>query len=443
MAKDYFEDITPPEETKRVAPPVAPSTAPATSADEKSIRNITVNRSRSAPPPPRDIPPQKRENSRWILWTIAFVAIIILAALAAVALRKTTVTIIPHTQTVTFDETAQISAYPSSTSSTGMLMYSVQTQDFDDSEVLAATGRKLPDHQASGSVTVVNEYSKDPVKLIKNTRFQSPDGSIYKSPFDVLVPGMKNGTAGTMQVSVISEKPGSQYNIGPTSRFSLPGLVGNKDMYSKVYARSSVAMTGGSSASDPGVDPSALASAQTAMRTRLEEKARASVKAIDRPTIALPELVTILYQDQPSTSEANNSIRVHLKAHLSIPTFSENDFATAVLRWANTDPQGATLTYIPLNGFSVSPVNASSTTLGVSPIVFSLKGAAQVIWHVDTAAVGSALAGKDRDAFHTIVSGFSSIQEAKTQIEPFWARHFPNSPSAIYIIVTDSAKSSQ
>lgn len=263
MAKDYFEDITPPEEPKRhmSAPQAAPA-QPAAPVDEKSIRNITVNRARPTPPPPPRDMPTRRPGGKWLLWVVAAVAVIGLGLLAAVALRKTTVTIIPHTQTVTFDETSLIAAYPSAASSSGMLTYSVQNQDFEDSEVLPATGAKQVDHQASGSITVVNEFSPDPVKLIKNTRFQSPDGNIYKSPFDVVVPGMKNGVPGTVQVSVMSEKPGSQYNIGPTARFVLPGLENNKDMYSKVYARSTVAMTGGSSTNDPAVDPDALAAAQ-------------------------------------------------------------------------------------------------------------------------------------------------------------------------------------
>ena len=303
--------------------------------------------------------------------------------------------------------------------------------------------RNLPTirHQAQSSVT--NEYSKDPVKLVKNTRFQSPDGLIFKAPFDVVVPGMKNGTAGTVQVSVVAEKPGSQYNIGATSKFTLPGLIDNKDMYSRVSARSTAAMSGGSSANDPGVDPAALATAETAMRGRIEAKAREYVKSLPPANVAFPELLQISYQDLPGTPEANNMIRVHLKAHVSVPTFTENDLATAIVKWANTDPQGAGLTLVPQAGFSVSPIDASSSTFGLSPIAFSLKGATQVIWKVDSAAVANALAGKDKDAFQAIVNGFPSIQEAKARIEPFWSRTFPKNATTIQISVKSPANPSQ
>lgn len=179
------------------------------------------------------------------------------------------------------------------------------------------------------------------------------------------------------------------------------------------------------------------------MRSRLDEKVRAAVKGIQSPSIVLPELVTTVYQDLPSTAEANNSIRVHLKAHVSIPVFTESDFAGALVRWANTDPQGATLTYIPRNGFSVSAINASTTNLGVDAISFSLKGAAEVVWQIDEAAVANALADKDRDAFQGIINGFASVQEARARIEPFWSHKFPNNPKAIVVAVSYPAKSSQ
>jgi len=212
-------------------------------------------------------------------------------------------------------------------------------------------------------------------------------------------------------------------------------------MYNKVYARSSAAMSGGSSANDPAVDPSALASAQAQMRSRLEEKARAAVQNITRPSITFPELTQIQYQDLPSTPEGTASVRVHVKAHVAIPILTESDLATAIVRWAKTDPQGASLTLVPGAGFAVTLSNASSSQLlGVMPVTFSIAGSAMVVWQVDASTVASSLAGKDKDAFQTIVNGIPSIQEAKARIEPFWSRSFPSNPNSISVVIKEAGE---
>ncbi len=110
-----------------------------------------------------------------------------------------------------------------------------------------ATGTESVSRKASGKITIYNAYSSSPQPLIKDTRFQSPDGKIFRIAQGILVPGAKivdnKIVPSTVQVTVYADKPGAEYNIEPT-RFRIPGLQGSPK-YEGFYAESSESMSGG------------------------------------------------------------------------------------------------------------------------------------------------------------------------------------------------------
>jgi hypothetical protein len=82
-------------------------------------------------------------------------------------------------------------------------------------------------------MTVYNASDSNPHMLVAGTRFQAPDGKIFRSNSDVTVPGagVKGGkiAAGTAQVQVTADQNGDSYNEGP-AQYSIPAL-GDNSMY--------------------------------------------------------------------------------------------------------------------------------------------------------------------------------------------------------------------
>jgi hypothetical protein len=383
--------------------------------------------------PPRPRAPGSR---RW-MWIAAILAIIVVAGLALIAFRKTSVTVTPRSHTIVLTDATQFTAYPASSSATGTLTYTLQTSDLDDSEVVAVTGTtSIPAAKASGSITVYNNYSTAPVRLVKTTRFQTPDGLVFRVPADVTVPGKTGSTPGKVQVTVIADQDGSQYNVGPVSRFTLPGLKSNADMYANVYASSAASMAGGASASNgPGVDPGTLASTIAKLQASLQAKAQAAAAAQSASGgMVLPGLTQITFTQGANTPEAGGSVRIHETAHVQVPVFDAAAFATAVGSAVSADTGAESITLVPGSGFSAQI--AGTPTLGTDPLPLTLTGQAQLIWNIDTAALAQALAGRDQSAFQTIIGGFPGIAEARARVEPFWRSTFPTNPKDINIIVT-------
>lgn len=141
----------------------------------------------------------------------------------------------------------------------------------------ASSGKK-----ASGSLTIYNEFSEESQQLISSTRFESEDGKIFRIAKTVVVPGMvKVGTElkpGAIEVEVVADEPGSEYNI-QASNFKIPGFK-DSPKYEKFYAKSTQAMTGGDSNGNAAkaVSQQDLENAKEKTQSALKEKMLNEVK---------------------------------------------------------------------------------------------------------------------------------------------------------------------
>lgn len=456
MANDYFQDILPkpgapsqPAPKKNVdasentgseqgAPPLNP---------ERSIRNIAVSPRQKqrvgssdmreiSPSPtfsvPSNKPPVSAGRRMWI-WIIAVVSVLVLLVLSLFIFRETTVTVIPRSHAIVFNQASQFVAYPRAESATGTLAYSVVVNDLEDSAVVKSAGKEHAEERASGNVEVFNDYSSPSVRLIKNTRFATENGLIFRVPATVVIPGKTGTKPGSVTVTVFADQPGPEYNVGPVARFTLPGLKTSPDMYARVYARSSAPMTGGFVGDRPSVLPATLETARAEIRDRLLTKARDTARSLTNAAdVVLLDLIRVTYESLPMTTEAGGDVRLHEKAHVEVPVFPLASLAQAVAVSAGANIESSSVT---LTGIENAKATQNSTTsaLGKDSLGFSLSGEAVLVWNVDSAALASALAGRDNSAFQEIITGFSGIQEAKARIEPFWKGTFPASPSKIKI----------
>ncbi len=394
---------------------------------------------REAPAVPTS-PPRRRSVSgrRWWLWGIAAVLLVVLAGLLMLAFRKTTVTVTPKSHQIVFDATSQVTAYPEATAAAGALVYTAQTAELEDSEVVPTSGSTHQETKASGSITVYNDYSTDPVQLIKNTRFETPDGLVYRVPADISVPGKKGTTPGQVSVTVIADQAGDKYNVGPVAKFTLPGLKSNAAMYAGVYAKSTEAMKGGFSGDAPAAAPGAIEAAVSAIRARLAEKAGQIAGGNTEGKIVIPA-AQVTYEDMPNTSEAGGGVRIHQKARVVSIELSNPALANAVARSVSADAEQASIKLVPGEGFAMRNT-ATTTTFGSDPLTLALSGQGLLVWEVDEGALATALAGRDQGAFQTIVNGFTSIEEAHARIQPFWKSNFPVDASDIRVKVLEPKK---
>jgi len=373
----------------------------------------------------RPAPPRKRGRAIGV-WIAAVIVLLILGVIAFLVLfPSTSVTVVPRTQVVSFDASSPFTAYPEASAEAGTIAYGVLSQTFEDSAVVAASGTEEAEEQARGTMTVYNAHSEDKVPLIKNTRFQTPEGLIFRIAESIEIPGKTGTTPGSLNVQVFADQAGVEYNVGPVSRFTVPGLR-TSEMYENIYAESKSAFTGGFSGTRPAVTEAVLEAAQAEVRGRLQEKAQQLAATAPEGSIAFPGLLAVRFETLPAIEEGSGSVRISERATVSIPVFEENRLAQSIGQAVSASAEGQAVTIRfsdTLTAASVEEIDAAD--IGVEPVVFTLGGRGQLIWMLSGEELASALAGREEGAFETIIQGFPSVAEARARLMPFWRSSFP------------------
>ena len=141
-----------------------------------------------------------------------------------------------------------------------------------------ANGTDSVGRKARGTITIYNNFGTDPQSLVASTRFVTPDGKIYRLDSNVNVPGAKKDgnklIASSIEAAVTADQPGKEYNIGPVSKFRIPGFQGSSK-YEGFYGESKSSINGGSFGETKVPTDDDLRNARADLEKRLENVMKA------------------------------------------------------------------------------------------------------------------------------------------------------------------------
>lgn len=344
---------------------------------------------------------------------------------------QTTVTVFPRWREPTVN--AVFEANPQLSESN--LVYEVLTLEAEGEREVTATGQEEVEEQATGAITIY-KTTEGEERLIKNTRFKSPDGLIFRITESAVVPGGTAENPGSVVAQVFADEAGPEYNLAPNTQFKVPGFEESDllELYDSIYAVNQDAFTGGHRGPKFTIDETELAAATDSLRTELREALQGRV-ANERPAgfILYDSSVTFTYQALPGEDIGGNKVLLKEKAILKAPMFKNEDFASFIASatipgYENepvriADPSALTFEYAADTNFS-----------GSEAFTFKLLGRPQIIWTYDQEQLKRDLAGGSQTALNTVLGGYPSIEKANATIKPFWRNSFPENPEEIKII---------
>lgn len=412
---------------------------------DRSIRNIPVPKNHRRLPA-RELeaddedegmyePRPKRRSGRKTLWIVG-VAIIVLCALGGILLSTffagAVITVFERQEPVTGSVTVTASINPP----TGNLGYSIMSGTRSATTTVPATGTEQVSRPASGVITIYNAFSTESQRLIARTRFEAPDGKVYRIQESVDVPGATkaaNGTLvpGSLSATVYADAPGESYNRSGETRYTLPALKGDP-RYETMYATSQ-AVSGGFVGEEPAVADEDLARAQTALQQGLAQAAQTALASqIPEGYAALPGTLKITYSDIRQAAGANNTAVLSQTATMHAAIVRIDDLANAVAKQRIQGYSGEAVTFVdPVQ----LVVNATSTPSSETDLALDLSGNLALKWRYDPAAVQAALVGKEKGQFEQVIQSFApAINRAEAKIRPFWDSTFPSDPEDIEVV---------
>lgn len=309
------------------------------------------------------------------------------------------------------------------------------------STTVPATGTKQVSRKAHGTITVLNNHSGTPQVLVKNTRFASADGHVYRSEKPVTVPGLTKKTDGTVvpgqvKVAVTADKSGADYNIDSSTNLNIPGFSGSP-RFSKFSAYPETALFGGFEGTESVVTEQDSAQAKETLRKSLESQ-------ILKSTITLTPAG---YLSLPGSIDAKVSELIHaagdteksvvLSQNISGSFMIVENAALARRLLSNTYEAQITDHAIILNPETliINTGFATSSLKKTKDIRLQITGPVSIGYAYNKETLANLMAGKPKSDFKTIMSQYSvAIENANADIRPVWTNTFPKDSRNIQVV---------
>ena len=309
------------------------------------------------------------------------------------------------------------------------------------------TSEEQVSKKAQGKIIIYNNYSSAPQNLVATTRFQTPEGLIFRLTDSVTIPGQttKDGkiVAGSVEVTVEADKPGDTYNIKLVD-FTIPGFKGDPK-YTKIYARSKTEMTGGYSGMQKVVSKEILDKTESELEASLRD-------SLSKDIITQIPADFILYKNSLSykfdkteqitvqVTSTTGTTLLKKKGMASAIIFDRGSLTRAILFKVLPDVSDSMVKIINLPKLNFDYVAPSSGLNTGSDVSFILKGDVDLVWIFDEDKLKSDLLGLSKKNAKIILATYATIKEAWVKTRPFWNQTIPNDPNKVTLVNTVSSK---
>src|SRR3989344_546512 len=437
MPKNIVQDIVPPERRSiRDIPlpnrpmkkelPVSPPSSDDFATEEPKVYRYEEN----------NLPSSFRGNSKKTIWIGVVVAVIIVVFAVASLFTKATILVTPASQSIEADSSVVLGA--SRTATGKELSFDIIKLSKSGGKEVPANGEEKVEKKASGIIVVYNNADTSSQRLIKNTRFETPDGLIFRINESVVVPEKKTvdgkTVPGSVEVTVYADIAGEKYNIGK-SDFTIPGFKSDALRYKEIYARSKTDMTGGFVGMMRKVSETDMKSAQDEIHSRLESELKEEAKSkVPENFVLFSDASIVENVSLPQTEGNGSKVTINEEATLYGILIPKEGLANYLASKFIPELELSDLEISNLTELQFSLQNKGDLDpRNLEKISFSISGPVTFISRFDESKLKEDIVGKSKKELTAILSNYPSIKTAESTIRPVWKRTFPDDITDIEI----------
>lgn len=295
------------------------------------------------------------------------------------------------------------------------------------SKTLVATGEQQVEKQSSGKIKISNLHKEVPQELVKNTRFQTPTGLIYRIKNSIVIPGYTmNGSTivpGTLEVEVFADSAGEEYNISNT-KFTIPGFSG-KEQFEKITAETVGQISGGYI----GIRKIVSDDEKEKVQKEFEDQLKLKIEQTQNESteyILVPDVTTLTYGELQDKVEGD-SVVLTLSATVDAYSFVKKE----LFNFIGQNTVDGTTTKDQFD------IDSSTLTFLVDKDTIKINGSTLITWITDIEKLKNDFAGKKRSEIAPIISTYKSFKESDVSLSPFWKTKFPSDSSKIEVIIKE------
>ncbi len=386
----------------------------------------------------------KKGKPNIILWLFVLIVVVALGFSISYILSGATLTITARQ----FDVPVDLLISAKKEAIAGDLQFDYITLGKTSSVEVPASGQEFIERKATGKIMIYNNFSTSPQRLIKNTRFETPNGLIYRLDNAINIPGKKTISGetvpGSIDANVTADQSGANYN-GDLKDFTIPGFKSDSARYKNFYARSKTPFEGGFSGNVKKVDKTVLQTSTGKLKLQLDANIKSLAYAqVPKNSVFFNDAIFTSYISLPRTDMSDSLTRLNESATSTIVYFNEDKLAQYLAKSLIPNYDGSAVKISNLNNliFTVSnKVNTDPISNGV--VTFNIKGPVHFIWVIETDKLKKDISGRSKKDLASILTKYPSIEKAEAVVRPFWKSVFPTKTTSIKIIIAGDVTKNQ
>ena len=377
----------------------------------------------------RPRPHRRKSSAGTIAFIVGITVLVIVVILYTYIFNSATITIVPKYKDV--NSINQTFLFSKDGLDAAAIPFVIASTSISKTKTLTLSESRKVESKASGKIIVYNNYDANPQKLIKNTRFESAKGKIYRINQSIEVPGKVGSTPGSIEVTVYADSNGADYNI-TTTTFTIPGFKGTP-RESAFYAKTKSALTGGASGNMSLASLSDLNAAKDSLAIELDKEIRSEIAKIKRegyvPMYSATE-VTYVDNEAEVLQGLTGTYKVTATGNLILAKGPQ--FAAAIAKTLG-DYDGAPVRLITSEEMKYTKKDTDHV-YGTSTLSVLVEGKPRVVWESDTDAIREMVRGRDRDDFKLLMKTVNSIESAEISFSPLWLSSFPSEITKLVVV---------
>jgi hypothetical protein len=298
-----------------------------------------------------------------------------------------------------------------------------------------ASGRSNVSQKATTQVTIYNAYSSQSQPLVATTRFETPDGRIYRIDKSVTVPGAEIRDGKIIPSSIIADatadKPGEEYNTGPVEKLTIPGFSGSPK-FEGFYGELKNGAEGGFIGERATPTDEDVESAEQKTRELLAaslETSFAAGRPDDFTIIEGTSDVNVTRLSVNKNTDDSGNFSVFGEARFQAVAFRENDVRTLLLQHAHDAHPGTVFREIQVS-YENARVDFES-----GEITMIVKATAALVPDFDPESFKGEITSLRIDAARSHILDLPQLGEAKISLWPIWLGSIPEDPEKVKITV--------
>lgn len=373
-----------------------------------------------------------RRNWFWLRYFWAIVFVIFSLFFYFNAREKTIVELRPHHKFIEINQQAKFFRYPQEDEiGFGVIALSDEVQ-----LPIEPQGTREVLRKAEGEITIFNEYSSEPQRLLPGTRFMSASGKIFLLGNEpVIIPGKVGNTPGSLNVRVYAADPGPEYNIDLTD-FNLIGFqeLGLTEKYRGIYATSKEPMVGGYQGTEKFINEKDQQEIQRQLRDMLTNRLQQRLNLEKTDETLLIENTQDIKFDELKYSETVNGKFAVLGARIVSLIINIEDVKKYLKK--SLDPENQLSSFVLFSHNDLRMVYRDDIPFDLETdqsIIIEIKGSPLVQSIIDQDRLESELRNYPREDLTRYFEGKYNIDRAIVTVEPFWKKTLSDSSFIINV----------